>query len=142
MVDFQNEATVSTPAADIVRILILQRRNDVIDAIEAYHRNKFKGTPAETYEVRARLYSLFLEVQAALQRKAKENPELQEEYALLDQTIKGDADYQRDDDDANHLIQCFEYINTWLDTNKLIRIDTKKQYDTTRVSDEDAEKGL
>jgi hypothetical protein len=131
MVDFNNDATVATPATDVIRILILQRRNDCIEAIEAYMRNLGKMGAADPYEVRARIYSLYLELQAALRRRLPEA-----EYQALRVLV------------VNHytaiidLVRCFEFMNQWLDENKLIRIDTKKQYDSTLVTEEDGEKGL
>jgi hypothetical protein len=131
MVDFNNDATVATPATDVVRILILQRRNDCIEAIEAYIRNLGKTGSADPYEVRARIHSLFLELQAALRRRLSV-----EEYHAVRVLV------------INHhtaiidLVRCFEFMNQWLDENKLIRIDTKKQYDSTIVTEEDGEKGL
>ena len=126
MVDFNAEATVSASAIDILRILILQRRNDVIDAFEQYRKIEKHSNP-DTAIIRSRLISLFMEIQAMLKRKLKEYEELCE----LIQSEEFDS-----------LEVAFFLINEFLDDNKLIRIDNRKIYDSTRAASEDEEKGL
>jgi len=126
MVDFNAEATVSSSAIDILRILILQRRNDVIDSIESYKKIE-KHTDPDTTIVMSRVFSLFLEIQAMLKRKYKE-------YNELEKDAKSD-DYET-------LLKTFLILNEFLDNNRLTRIDTRNVYDSTRTSSEDSEKGL
>lgn len=123
MVDFNNETTVSTPAGDVVKILILQRRNDLIESIEAYNKARNSGVLADTSIVKARLLSLFFEVQPALERN-KNDGDLEEINLLVLS------------DDYKDLVRGFLIINRWLDETKLIRIDTKKQYDR-RIAEEE-----
>lgn len=126
MVDFNSEATVSAAAIDILRILILQRRNDVIDSIEGYRKLEAHSEP-EASVIRARLYSLFLEIQPMIKRK-------HDDY---DDILKGCLSKE-----FNILTETFLLINEFLDKNRLIRIDMKEIYDSTRTSSEDKEKGL
>lgn len=118
MVDFNNEATVSTPATDVVKILILQRRNDFIEAVEAYNKQNAGGIESDPSIVKARLLSLYMEIQPALERSQKED-ELNNIQLLLDSN------------DYLDFLRCFFIINRWLDRTRLIRIDTKKSYDRT-----------
>lgn len=126
MVDFNADATVSSSAIDILRILILQRRNDVIDAIETYRKLEEHSSP-DTTIVRSRLFSLFLEIQAMIKRKHKEYDQIKESC---------------DSKDFEELLKTFLELNEFLDMNRLTRIDTKNVYDSTRTSSEDKEKGL
>jgi predicted SAM-dependent methyltransferase len=126
MVDFNAEATVSASAIDILRILILQRRNDVIDSFEQYRKVENHSHP-DTGIVRARMISLFMEIQAMLKRKIRDYD------ALVKKVLSEDFD---DLEDA------FFKINEFLDHNRLIRIDNRKIYDSTRAASEDREKGL
>jgi len=128
MVDFNAEATVSSSAYDILRVLILQRRNDVIDAIESYLKIEEHSTP-DTNIIRARMFSLFLEIQAMLKRKHRPD-----EYDSI-KLLCTDKDFVK-------LQDVFLIINEFLDENRLIRIDTKEIYDKTRVSKEDKAKGI
>lgn len=123
MVDFNNESTITTPAADVVKILILQRRNDFLEALEAYNKEKARGIQTDISIVKSRLMSLFLEIQPALRRtySAEDYEELQ---VLIDAR------------DEQEIIRAFIAINTWLDDKKLIRIDTRKQYDRTIAENE------
>lgn len=129
MVDFNNEATVSTPAGDVVKILILQRRNDFIDAVEAYTKQEGSGVEGDSSILKSRLLSLYMEIQPALER-AKKQEELDEIQLLLD-----GKDYQ-------DFLRCFFLINRWLDHTRLIRIDTKKSYDRTIAELENKSAGL
>lgn len=130
MVDFNNETTIGTPAADVVRILILEKREYFLNAQESYIVAVGKGINAEPYAVKARLHTLFLELQAAFKRKLPP-----EEYAWL-------LDRVRNPETFGDMVDTYMYINEWLDDMRIIRLDTKKQYDSTRVIDEDTEKGL
>lgn len=123
MVDFNNENTITTPAGDVVKILILQRRNDFIEALEAYRKQINTGVASDIYIVQARLYSFFLELSASLYRTMK--PEDFDELKLL-----LESKYYDD------LIRAFNIINMWLDEKKLIRLDTKQQYDRRRAEEE------
>ena len=131
MVDFNNETTVGTPAAEIVRVLILQRRNDAIESVEAYLRAIGKRQAGELYEVRARLHSLFLELQAGLKRRVEPG-----DYDTLRTIIVSPESELKD------LVEAFEFMNEWLDNLRIIRVDIKKEYDSSKVTDEDQEKGL
>lgn len=126
MVDFNAEATVSAAATDILRILILQRRNDVIDSIEQYRKIEEHSDP-DTGVIRARLFSLFLEIQAMIKRKRKDYEDIS----------KGTLSKKFDE-----LLETFMILNEFLDENRLTRIDTKEVYDSTRVSSEDKQKGI
>jgi hypothetical protein len=128
MVDFNSEATVSVSAIDILRILILQRRNDVIDSIETYKKIEKHSNP-EPDIVRSRLFSLFLEIDAMLKRRVKK-----EEYEQIEKDV--------DSEDFKTLLKLFRQLNRVLDEMRLTRIDIKQVYDSTRTASEDKEKGV
>lgn len=52
--DFNNETTVGIPAADVERISILQRRYDMIEALEDYKKKRLNGVGVTLSIVRAR----------------------------------------------------------------------------------------
>jgi hypothetical protein len=133
MVDFNNEATVTTPANDVVRILILQRRNDFIEAFEHYEKLRFSNPDNEDAQylppVKARIRSLFRELQAALKRTM--TPIEYTELKLITASSK-----------ITDIELAYETINEWLDKKQLVRIDNKQQYDHTRVAEEDEVMGV
>lgn len=129
MVDWENTATVAVPAYDILRVLILQRRDAFIEALEAYHRAKNQGMAARTYEVRARLNSLYEELFAAFT-----NGKTETEVKEFEEMLKAD--------DLKTLIAAWRTINSWLYDKKLIQFDTRLQYDSTRAEQENDLKGM
>lgn len=130
MVDFNKDATVATPAADILRILILQRRNDFIESKEAYRKANLSHGIDEVHVARARLESFWDEIEAIYYRDNGET----KWQKFLEQV--------KDADTFEKIEDVFHDLNHWLDTKRLIRIDTKRQYDTTSVATEDEENGL
>lgn len=124
MVDFNNEKTIGTPAVDVERISILQRRYDVLEALEDYQKKRHMGSDVPIAFVRARLFTLFVEIQAYLKRKLSP-----EDYNIL-------YNICLDSKDENELISAIFKINEELDAMRLIRIDTQKVYDSTSAETE------
>jgi len=130
MVDFNNETTIGTPAVDIVRILILQRHSDLIEAWEMYNKEKGKGIQVRIGVVRARLFSLYLQLQPSLKRRLKPKT-----YVVVDKQI-------REAEKEEEVIKQLYFLNEYLDELRITRIDTKKQYDSTNTETENKAKGL
>lgn len=129
MVDFNNDTTIGTPASDVEKISILQRRYDFIEAWEDYKKKKYRGIASPTDVIKVRLMSLFLEIQAMLKRRQKA-----EDYKdLYDKCMGGK------DDKA--ILEAFITINEFIDVLRLTRIDTQKIYDSLDVEAENMEKG-
>lgn len=78
MVDFNNENTIGTPAAEVVKIIILNRWWDLQEARESYYKNKYSGVNSNLSIVRARTRTLFDTLQASIKRRYK-----QEDFELL-----------------------------------------------------------
>lgn len=133
MVDFNNEVTVGRPAVDVERILILQRRNDVIEALEAYHQVDARGAQAETHVMQARIRSLYYEIAGMLNRRHRSKKEKPKYEAFLE---KLNSEKHED------LIEAFTFINNFLDTIRLTRIDTKTDYDRTDIEEDNKQDGL
>jgi len=129
MVDWENTATVAVPAYDILRVLILQRRDSFIEALEAYHRAKYQNISAQPYEIRARLRSLYEELYAAMQ-KDKSDEEKEKFDALMESS------------EFDDILEAWRTMNSWLYDKKLIQFDTQKQYDSTRAEKENQMKGM
>ena len=113
MVDFNNEMTITTPAYDILKVLILQRRDGFIESLEAYNRTKSKGVIASTYEVRSRLISLFEEIRSSFL-----SSETDKEVMEIEAKIKND--------DIDSIMEVYHIIDEWLYKKKLTQFDTGK----------------
>jgi len=123
MVDFNNEGTMTTPAGDVVKMCILERWYNLIEAFEAYDKNKSSGIQAEFHIMKSRLLSLFRVLTPALLRAGKKAE--YEEIILLSQ----EGGYE-------DLLRAFNIMNTFLDDIRLTRIDTKPKYNRDRVEEE------
>lgn len=129
MVDFNSEATVGTPAVDIVRVMVLERLNNLYDGVEDYFKKIEQGYDKDLSVVKARLYSLWLIIEAQVTRKEGKNKA--KEY---EQKIKSN--------DFDELKEMITYFNKYLDELKLTRLDTKKVYDGSRVEVENQNRAL
>ena len=129
MVDFNNETTVGRPAIDIVRVLILQRRSDLFEAWEFYKKKESDGVERGFPTVKARLFSLFLELQPMFKRRLKK-----ENYEYLIKLIESDEE--------KDIMAAIYKINEELDDINLIKMDTKKSYDKTSWETENGEMNL
>ena len=128
MVDFNNETTVSTPAIDVVRILILQRRNDVLEAIEHYYKVDDSGAESDSGIVKSRIISLYLEIEGMIKKRTKDDDYKETHKAIIKIKQSGIAD----------LIKIFSDFNMMLYDINLTKIDNKPEYDTTKVEGENA----
>ena len=123
MVDFNNEATMTTPAGDVVKLCIIEKWYNLIEALEAYDKSTSSGVASDFYIVKSRLMSLFRVLSPTLLRGGKKAE--YEEVILLSKSNKYDD-----------IIRAFMVLNKFLDDIRLTRIDNKPIYDRTRVEDE------
>ena len=118
MVNFDNDNTIGTPAIDIVRVLVLEKRTNIIEVLESI--NKREGEDSfDNHVLKARIQSLYWELEGMLKRK-----KLDKEISLLIFTKESDYD---------NLVKAFSMINTHMDAIRLTRIDTRNVVDRTRV---------
>ena len=130
MVDFDNQTTIGTPASDVVKILILQRRADLFEALEFYNKKKFQGVDLDLAIVKARIITLWVELEETLHRKMKKD-----DYDRLKKNIQSDKE--------ETLIDCIIELNRFIgDKLRLTRLDTRQQYDSTRADTENKAKGI
>ena len=132
MVDFNNETTIATPPGEIIKIVILERREQVIESIEYYYRAE--GSNADLSHkvtaLRATVLSLWYELQAMVQRRLDAQA-----YEEVEQGIKSSKKFE-------DLILSFEWLNKFIDEIGLTYIDTRVRYDRSRVEDANIKKGL
>lgn len=130
MVDFNNEATVSRPATELVKTIIIQRRYDLFEQFENY--TKRKTEPEDTQNlplVKARLFTLYLELHPMIKRKKDK-----EYITKIGKLMKSDKE--------EDIVEAIYYINDFIDLLKITKIDTRREYDSTRVEIENSEKSL
>ena len=123
MADFRNDGTMTTPSWELIKILALQKREDLMLAIEFYMKHKYEDQHESEQDinfVRARLWVLFYELEAWLKRAYSEQ-------VILLYTGKIDSKEKKD------VFEVVSWINKFMDEQKLTRIDNIKKNDTTRV---------
>lgn len=129
MVDFNAEATTSTPIPNLIKIVILEKRYNLFEAVEKYLGRHYQNIEVETYEIKARLNLLFFELQAIFKRK-------------LDESIYNKLIEDLGKDDFETIQNTIFLINHYLDEWNVIKIDTRKKYDSTDIETENKEKNL
>jgi hypothetical protein len=122
MVDFDNEATISTPSTEIVRVLILQSRQYCLEAYEDYLKKEMRGG-GDIGVVRARLWTWWMSIAPMYKRRYGE-AEHQKIKTIMASSEEGDV------------LSIIEKLNEELDTIQLTKIDLKKPYDKTKIEDE------
>lgn len=131
MVDFDNDTTVGMPAIDIQRVVILERRYNLFEALEKFNRARMIGAEGDLSIVRSRLFSLFIEIDALLNRHmpAMEFKELKSKVSASESTEEA-------------MLEAIYKINELLDKVQLTKIDTRIRYDSRRAEVENEAKGL
>jgi len=139
IIDFEEGLTITKSPDIYVKLTILQRRYELL--------NLFNQWQVRIDDLRLRerlvasLKTLFLEVEPSIKRryealkKKKDNEEAkmyEELFTWVKEGFKSD----------NELVRAISTLNSFFDTIRLTRIDTRKEYDRTNVEAENYEKGL
>ena len=125
---------ITTPPSIILKIMILERRQELINSIEEYNNKKFLGAGWPINKIKALLYSLSYEIDAGLRKeydKAKKGEE--NLYKTFKDKLKSK--------DADTLIEAFDFIEDYFYKKNLTRWDLKQQYDNSNVELENYYKG-
>lgn len=122
MVNFNDGETITTPSWNVLKILALEKRENVMLAIDFFFKNKYIGDDQDhdIDMVRTRLWCLYYELEAWLQRTYN-NKDLQDLKALFDH-----KDYKK-------VLEAFSFLNKFMDEKNLIKIDNIRSRDRTRV---------
>lgn len=138
MVDFDNDSTVGTPAIDVQRITILQRRYDLFEAVEDYTKRTLMSGPYPFAIIRARLLIFYLELEPMLKRHTKKN----EDKIILSQIRDICFGETEKDIKEKDLFKAIIFLNKFLDSPlRLTRLDTRQQYNPQEMESENEAKG-
>jgi hypothetical protein len=122
VVDFKSDGTVTTPSWELLKILALEKRENLMLGLEFYYKHRYddQGQEQDLNIVRARLWCLYYELEAWLIR------------AKSEQVIK-QVTAKIDSKDKDEVLGVVTFFNKFMDENKLTRIDNIKPIDRTRV---------
>ena len=132
MVDFNNETTIATPPGEVIKMVILERREQCIESIEAYYNIESSDidTSHKTARLRACIMALWFELQAMIRRRLTE-----QEYEEVESGIRSSKSFQ-------DLITSYEWLNKFVDDLGLTFIDSRAHYDRSRVEESNKRRGL
>jgi len=136
MVNFENETTVSTPAGDIVKILWLQKREDLHNELEKYNKLKALSTEPEQAVLKSKIGSLLIELLPYLERK-QTTPEQKEKRESQIKKIF----FNEDELEPSEILDIVLEINKILDELRVTRIDTRVRYDRSNVEEDNRRQG-
>ena len=141
MVDFNSGDVFTSNKGFILELVVLGRRDELLNTFQLWREYKLgRNSKEETtkFKLRAVLFTLFLELDRAIFRKLKKvddvNKIVYEEFKEKVLSVDPILD--------DELIELYFVINNILDSLNLIKIDTKRAYDTTNAETENEEKGL
>ena len=127
MVDFNNITSTGIPAAEIERINLLHKRENVILAIEDYKTNTGKGIRVSNTYIKARLNALFNQCYGMLKRQLTKKEEDKVIFDFLKDTPNKEGVTLKE------LEECFYIICELLDKLKITRIDNQPIYNIGNV---------
>ena len=139
MVNFDNDSTVSTPPGDVVKIVVLERREQVIEALEAFYYvdHNHQETSAREGILYSRIMALWFQIQAMVYRrldKAKGTEEDPNYQQIEEMIVKGKK--------FDQMVRSFEWMNVFVDDMGLTFIDSRPRYDRRNIEDANEKKGL
>ena len=134
MVDFNNEATVGTPSANVVKILILQARANALESLEYYNKQMSEGVQHSQGTLKARLGSWLLEHSPYIKRSHKDLTEFER--------VEGLIFFNQKDLEDIEIKFIVNFLNEICDNIKLTRIDLKRAYDRSIIEEDNKQNEL
>lgn len=146
MSDFDVTSFVSTPKKDVLSILILQRRNELIDQINEVYSNELRKhrSKISISNLKGSILSLVIEVYVMFDEWLKSS---QGEAAIKDRDLSIDSaeDFVKQVEKKNKcedILKLYLLIESMLYAKKIIRVDTKPRIDSTRWENSNKAAGL
>jgi hypothetical protein len=125
----ENTKTIATPPTDLLKILILQRRDAALESLEGFYKMEIAGAGAPSHIAQARIRTLFLDLEPSIRRNFK-----REEFNIIQkQVFNGNI---------KEVIEAFRKMNDYLDKINITLVDTKIRIDSTNAEEENSAKGL
>jgi len=128
MVDFNNEAILSTDKYHIIHVLVQQRLAEVIDAKKEYDKKTLQNSNTPTNVLKAYIMAFFNQIEANLEQTDEKA------YSEIKEKI--------DSNKLDNMWEAFKQINTWLYKSKSISFVRKKEFDPENPFDYDRSRGL
>lgn len=138
MVDFNSANTVSTPPGDVFKIVVLERREQVIEALESYH--SIEGSGIELQHklsiIRSRVLAFWYQIQAMVLRRIGAKP--RKDAHTYEEVSRAIYKAKTFDD----LREAYEWMNNFVDEMGLTKIDTRRNYDDYDIEEANELEGI
>ena len=128
LVDFNNEAILSTDKYNYNNLLCVEKRQGVIDAFGRYERIKLQGTNAPDNVVRATIKELYRQIRSNFKKIDPDN----------EQKVRGLIFTHK----MKEMEEAFEIIDEWLFESGATQFVRIKNYDSSNPLEEDEAFGL
>lgn len=123
MVNFEDGATVGTPPQELLKILVLQSREDVLSAWKGYFQTSSRTGQERTEALASNMRAFFMQVQEMIRNDYGKD---QEGFNKLQNTILSTQE-------PRELMKAWNTINEILYKKNIIKIDTRRQVDQFNV---------
>jgi len=123
---------VSIAPLNIIKVGIIEARENFILAYEKYAEDEEKGTQPGLYYMIGRLKTWFMKLQAGLKRRLEEY-----DYLYIKEMIMDNPKLQ-----LNEILDIYYLLNEEMDAMGLIKIDTKEKIEPGRAELSNRHKGL
>lgn len=125
MVDFNNEGTVTTPSWDLLKILALEKRENLILSIEFFYKNRLQGVDDDhdLNIIKARIWCLYFELEAWLKRTY--------DPVIIDELVSW-----IESNEYKIVFKAISFLAKFMDDKSLTKIDTKQVYNKRRTETE------
>jgi len=128
--EYNEDMTTATSAGDLLKLLLLQKREDVMKHLGNYYGHEARGNEAgRTHDLSGSIKILFLEIEPMMKKTLDEG----NYEAIRDMTFSDDIESQ---------IASFRVVNQFLYDKNLLKIDTKQWYDKRRAESANKNAGL
>jgi hypothetical protein len=140
MVNFDNDTTTNKPLKELVSYIILQRHNELIDAIEYYELKQFKDRENGLPELKSKAIGLFFSIMEMLDKDiSKERPikNTKKEYTSPQEVI---TDIRSDDEDK--IYKAIIYMKFFIYSKGITKGDTRGKIDFSDPEEDNEDAGV
>lgn len=139
MVNFDSDSAVSTPPGDLVKIVILEARQQVTQSMEFYERSDFMKLDAQSRlaEIYGNVRHFWRQIKAMAKRRLKgakgtiEDPT----YDMVNKAIMGANNFEE-------LDEAYDWMNEFIDDMGVTKIDSKRNYEDLDIEEANELEGV
>ena len=132
MVNFDNDITATVPPVDLLKILLLERRKYMIDAIEYWHKCSCLNIQMDISLLYSRIIAMLTEIKPAWIKLGAKKEKNDCAFAV---------DLLKKKQDPDSWVEAAEMMLAYLYDVGLTKFDNKVRYDTSNVELDNKMKG-